>query len=69
MIDGPVEFRMGSPADEPERVGGQRRPPRRMAIPRRFAIAATEVTIAQFQRFLKTNTRPGLRPAGELLNK
>ena len=59
MIDGPVEFRMGSPADEPERAGGGNdQSPRRMTIPRRFAIAATEVTIPQFQKFLKTNSSP-----------
>ena len=29
-----------------------------MTIPRRFAIAATEVTITQFQKFLKTNANP-----------
>ena len=62
VIDGPVEFRMGSPADEPERVGGGNdQSPRRMTIPRRFAIAATEVTIAQFQKFLKTNASPALQ--------
>ncbi len=58
VIDGPVEFRMGSPpTDEPERAGGDNdQPPRRMGIPRRFAIAAKEVTVEQFQRFLKTNS-------------
>ena len=44
VIDGPVEFRMGSPPTEPER------PPRTSPspasiIPRRFAIAAKEVTV------------------------
>src|SRR5262249_8703411 len=29
-------------------------------IPRRFAIAATEVTVEQFQRFLKTHAEPRL---------
>ena len=52
VIEGPVEFRMGSPPTEPERIAGNE-PPRRMAIPRRFAIAAKEVTVEQFQRFLK----------------
>ena len=56
VIAGPVEFRMGAPADEPERAGGGNdQSPRRMTIPRRYAIAATEVTIPQFQKFLKTN--------------
>jgi serine/threonine protein kinase/tetratricopeptide (TPR) repeat protein len=59
VIDGPVEFRMGAPADEPERAGGGNdQPPRRTTIPRRFAIAATEVTVPQFQAFLKTNASP-----------
>jgi formylglycine-generating enzyme required for sulfatase activity len=52
VIDGPVEFRMGSPATETERTPGTESP-RRIRIPRRYAIAAKEVTVEQFQRFLK----------------
>ena len=52
VIEGPVEFRMGSPPTDTERFAGNE-PPRRMAIPRRFAMAAKEVTVEQFQRFLK----------------
>ena len=52
VIEGPVEFRMGSPPTETERFDGEE-PIRHMAIPRRFAIAAKEVTVEQFQRFLK----------------
>ncbi len=52
VIEGPVEFSMGSPPTETERFAGQE-PLRRMRIPRRFAIAAKEVTVEQFQRFLK----------------
>ena len=52
IIDGPVEFRMGSPSTETERLAANE-PPRRMRIPRRFAIATKEVTVEQFQRFLK----------------
>ena len=52
VIDGPVEFRMGSPPTDTERILGTETP-RHMRIPRRFAIAAKEVTIEQFQRFLK----------------
>jgi formylglycine-generating enzyme required for sulfatase activity/energy-coupling factor transporter ATP-binding protein EcfA2 len=52
VIDGPVEFLMGSPPTDTERIA-ENEPPRRMAIPRRFAIAAQEVTVEQFQRFLK----------------
>ena len=54
MIDGPVGFRMGSPAAEPGRTSGSEAP-RQIIIPRRFAIATTEVTFGQFQRFLKDN--------------
>jgi formylglycine-generating enzyme required for sulfatase activity len=52
VIEGPVEFVMGSPPTETERFAG-RESLRRMRIPRRFAIAAKEVTLEQFQRFLK----------------
>jgi formylglycine-generating enzyme required for sulfatase activity len=52
LIEGPVEFRMGSPPTETERIGNTE-PPRRVVIPRRFALATKEVSVAQFQRFLK----------------
>ncbi len=52
VIEGPVEFRMGSPLTDTERIGNNE-PLKRMAIPRRFAIATKEVTVEQFQRFLK----------------
>jgi eukaryotic-like serine/threonine-protein kinase len=52
VIEGPVEFRMGSPLSETERITVNEAP-RWMRIPRRFAIAAKEVTVEQFQRFLK----------------
>jgi formylglycine-generating enzyme required for sulfatase activity len=52
VIEGPVEFRMGSPATDTERLGNNE-PLRRIGIPRRFAIATKEVTVEQFQRFLK----------------
>ena len=42
VIEGPVEFRMGSPATEPKRNETMEKP-RRLVIPRRFAIAAKEV--------------------------
>ena len=54
VIAGPVEFRMGAPANEPDRIFSTRTA--WMAIPRRFAIAATEVTNSQFQKFLGTNS-------------
>ena len=52
MIDGPVVFRMGSPPTDTDRHLGIESFSR-VRIPRRFAIAAKEVTIEQFQRFLK----------------
>jgi formylglycine-generating enzyme required for sulfatase activity/tetratricopeptide (TPR) repeat protein len=52
VIEGPVEFRMGSPSTETERVPAFE-PPRHIMIPRSFAIATKEVKKDQFQRFLK----------------
>jgi serine/threonine protein kinase/formylglycine-generating enzyme required for sulfatase activity len=54
VVDGPVEFGMGSPASDTERLAPNE-PPRRMVIPRTFAIAAKEVTAEQFRRFTKLN--------------
>jgi formylglycine-generating enzyme required for sulfatase activity len=48
-IPGPVEFRMGSPTTEAKRVSHET--PHRRRIGRSFAIAATEVTLAQFRKF------------------
>jgi hypothetical protein len=53
VIDGPVEFRMGSPLDEPDRL--DRETPHRRVVPRRFAIAAKEVTVEDYQRFGREN--------------
>ncbi|MGO9923644.1 MAG: protein kinase domain-containing protein [Isosphaeraceae bacterium] len=61
VIEGPVEFRMGSPPTEPERSAWFETP-RRVRIPRRFAIAAKEVTVEQWQRFERTNTQLALPP-------
>jgi formylglycine-generating enzyme required for sulfatase activity len=47
---------MGSPASEPMRHEIEETP-RRMLIPRRFAIAAKEVTVEQWQRFERTNAQ------------
>jgi serine/threonine protein kinase/formylglycine-generating enzyme required for sulfatase activity/tetratricopeptide (TPR) repeat protein len=69
LIDGPVEFRMGSSPTDPERIGGGNERPHRMMIPRRFAIADREVTIEQFQRFLKTRTDVRLMVHPDLLNR
>src|SRR5262249_34907340 len=54
VIDGPSEFRMGSPATDTER-DGTIEPPSRIVIPRSFAIATKEVTIEQFQQFVKAH--------------
>jgi formylglycine-generating enzyme required for sulfatase activity len=55
LIEGPVEFRMGSPPDEPERSGNE--PLHQQPIPRRFAIATKEVTVAQYQEFTRKYRR------------
>jgi formylglycine-generating enzyme required for sulfatase activity len=55
IIDGPVEFRMGSPLNEPDR--GSNETLHRRVIPRRFAIADKEVTVMQYQEFVKENPR------------
>lgn len=58
IISGPVEFRMGSPANEPGRVAASDSPDEplhRVRIPRSFAIAAKETTVGQFRRFLDAN--------------
>jgi formylglycine-generating enzyme required for sulfatase activity len=52
LVEGPVEFRMGAPPNEPDRDAEDETPHRRV-IPRRFAIAAKEVTVAQYQRFVR----------------
>src|SRR5271157_1205457 len=55
VIEGPVEFSMGSPDSEPERFDDEEL--HRMRIIRRFAIATKEVTVEQYQRFLKENPK------------
>jgi serine/threonine protein kinase/formylglycine-generating enzyme required for sulfatase activity len=52
LIPGPVEFRMGSPLWEPDRIPGNEKPHRRL-IPRSYAIMTKPVTVAQWQQFLK----------------
>ena len=49
VIDGPIEFDMGSPPTEPERFEDELLHKR--VIPRRFAIATKEVTVEQYRRF------------------
>ena len=55
-IEGPVEFRMGSPENEPDRSYNET--PDRRVISHRFAIATKEVTVEQYQEFVKAN--PGV---------
>ena len=52
VIEGPVEFRMGSPITEPDRIT-ENEIPHTLIIPRQFAIASWEVTVEQYQLFLK----------------
>jgi formylglycine-generating enzyme required for sulfatase activity len=49
IIDGPVEFGMGSPPTEPDRRSSETL--HRRLIPRTFAIADKEVTVGQFRAF------------------
>ncbi len=60
-IEGPVEFRMGSPPSEPER-NETMESYRSVVISRRFAIAVKEITNEQWQKFERTNTQLGLPP-------
>ena len=53
LIDGPVEFRMGAPPTDPERDSDEIL--HRRIIPRRFAIATQEVTVEQYQEFVREN--------------
>jgi formylglycine-generating enzyme required for sulfatase activity len=60
VIPGPVEFLMGSPRTEAGREGGPEGPiekQHRRRIGRSFAIAAEEVTVAQFLQFCKETGR------------
>jgi formylglycine-generating enzyme required for sulfatase activity/tetratricopeptide (TPR) repeat protein len=51
LVEGPVEFRMGSPLDEPDGRTNDLAPhPRK--IDHRFAIAAKEVSVADYQKFV-----------------
>jgi formylglycine-generating enzyme required for sulfatase activity/tetratricopeptide (TPR) repeat protein len=58
LIEGPVEFRMGSPPTEPDHNPDET--PHRQIIPHRFAIATKEVTVEQYQRFAREHRQFGL---------
>jgi len=62
-IQGPVEFTMGAPHYETYRPKGPEEAQHRVGIPRSFAVATKEVTVAQFQRFLEDN--PEVRRAAQ----
>lgn len=53
IVPEPVEFIMGSPLNEVGRSEDEVQ--HRVRIPRSFAIASTEVTVAEFRRFLDAN--------------
>src|SRR5262249_47962314 len=53
LIPGPVEFLMGSPPSDPDRIEAAGDVPHRRRIPRSYAIASRSVTVAEFERFLK----------------
>jgi formylglycine-generating enzyme required for sulfatase activity len=56
VVEGPVEFLMGSPPTEPDRSSGEDIHHR--IIPRHFAIATQEVSVKQYEVFVREN--PGL---------
>ncbi len=62
LVEGPIEFMMGSPPTQPNRFSEQETL-HRIVIPRRFVIANREVTVEQYQRFVKTNSAFGLDPS------
>ncbi len=61
LIEGPVQFQMGSPLNEPGR-NPVLETPRQIRIPRRFALAAKEVTVDQFQRFISADPSSNRSP-------
>jgi formylglycine-generating enzyme required for sulfatase activity len=54
VIEGPVEFRMGSPPTEQDSLA-MTETLRWVMVSRRFAIADREVTVEQYQHFVNTN--------------
>jgi len=61
VAPGPAQFEMGSPEGEPGRDANERA--HRAAIERSFAIAATEVTMGQFNRFRSAPASNATLPA------
>jgi serine/threonine protein kinase/formylglycine-generating enzyme required for sulfatase activity len=60
IIEGPAEFRMGSPPTEAGRIAENETSHRRV-IPHRFAIAAREVSVEAYQRFARENPQFALQ--------
>jgi len=58
LIEGPVEFRMGSPPTEPDRDSDE--VAHRRLISRKFANAAKEVSVRQYDEFVRENPGFGL---------
>ena len=58
VIEGPVEFQMGSRPTEPDR--GADEIVHRELIPRRFAIASKEVSVEQYQKFVQESPQFGV---------
>jgi hypothetical protein len=63
IVQGPVEFAMGSPAYDTYRPKGPEEAQHRVRIVRSFGVSTKEVTVAQFQRFLEAN--PAVRRAAQ----
>src|SRR5262249_43023806 len=59
MVGDHLDFPMGSPPDEPHRFSVETY--HRRVIPRRFAIATKEVTVEQYRRFLKQDSKSTTR--------
>jgi len=57
LIEGPVDFRMGSPPTETERYSNEIL--HHSLIPRRFAVAVQEVTIREYRNFVTENPGGG----------
>jgi formylglycine-generating enzyme required for sulfatase activity len=58
LINGPVVFQMGSPPNEPDRDANETR--HRRPVAHAFAIAVKEVTVSQYEQFVKESPEFGL---------
>ena len=56
VIREPAPFQMGTPISDPQDIN-KNEYPHRVKIPRSFAIATKEITVAQFRRFLDDNPK------------